>query len=190
MSLQDGKHTSFCEKWRPLGHLGKNMIIMVKHTLNDVIYAPLYIHSFQLLLPHYLAEAVKFNGIDPDDLISTADKLRYYRYKKALLQREVANYAGIDRSTYINYEAGLDYYPPDKLVKIAELFEMDIADLLDEYNTFIRNGQGWQIKTLRLQMKLTQKEFGERFSIHATTVKEWEHDNIRISKKQYVRLFK
>ncbi|NLT15680.1 MAG: helix-turn-helix domain-containing protein [Clostridiales bacterium] len=162
---------------------------MVKHALKEVLYAPLYIHSFQLLLPHRMDEAAKFNGLDPDRLVSTADKLRYYRYKKALLQREVADYAGIDRSTYIKYEAGLDYYPPDKLGKIAELLGVDIADLLDKYNAFIRNGQGPQIRALRRQMRLTQKEFGKRFGIHETTVREWEHENIRISKKQYIKLF-
>lgn len=163
---------------------------MVRHTLEGITYAPLYIHSFQLLLPHHLAEAEKFNGIVPDKLTSTADKLRYFRYKKALLQRDVADYAGLDRSTYIRYESGMDFYPQDKLSKIAELLEVDIDGLLDEYNTFIRDGQDQQIRAMRKQMKLTQKEFGKRFGVHAGTVKRWENESIRISKKLYCRIFK
>ena len=170
--------------------MGKNVVIMVRHTPEGVIYAPLYIHSFQLLLPHHLAEAEKFNGIVPDKLTLTSDKLRYFRYKKALLQHEVANYAGVDRSTYIRYESGMDFYPPDKLSKITELLEVDITDLFDEYNTFIRNGQGQQIRAIRKQMKLTQKEFGKRFGAHAGTVKRWENESIRISKKLYCKIFK
>ena len=34
---------------------------MVLHTPTGVIYAPLYIHSFQLVQPHTLVEAEKFN---------------------------------------------------------------------------------------------------------------------------------
>ena len=34
---------------------------MVLHTPMGVIYAPLYIHSFQLVRPHTLVEAEKFN---------------------------------------------------------------------------------------------------------------------------------
>lgn len=75
---------------------------MVRHTPEGVTYAPLYIHSFQLLLPHHQAESEKFNGIDPNKLTFTADKLRYFRYKKALIQREVADYERLDRSTYIS----------------------------------------------------------------------------------------
>ena len=166
------------------------MIIMVKHTPEGVAYAPLYIHHFQLILPHYLAEGEKFNAIGPDKLISTADKLRYYRYKKALFQREVADYAGLDRSTYIRYENGMDYYPPDKLAKIAELLEVDVSELLDDYNAFLRDDQGWQIKSLRRSMKLTQKEFGKRFGAHAGTVKRWENGKARILKRTYQKMFK
>jgi transcriptional regulator with XRE-family HTH domain len=53
-------------------------------------------------------------------LDTTADKLRYYRNMKGLLQREIADHAGIDRSTYIKYESrahGL--YDFDVLAKIA-----------------------------------------------------------------------
>ncbi|NJD01571.1 MAG: helix-turn-helix domain-containing protein [Ruminiclostridium sp.] len=162
---------------------------MVRHTPEGVTYAPLYIHSFQLLLPHHQAEAEKFNSIDPDKIASTGDKLRYFRYKKALFQREVADYAGLDRSTYIRFESGMDFYPPDKLYKIAELLEVDISDLLDGYNTFIHNGQGQQIRAIRKRMKLTQKEFGKRFGAHAGKVKRWEKGKARIFRSTWIKLF-
>jgi transcriptional regulator with XRE-family HTH domain len=155
---------------------------MVRHSIESVFNAPLYIHRFQLLLPHHQVEAEKFICIDPDKLINTSDKLRYYRHKKALLQREVADYVGIDRSTYIHYENDSDYYQPDKLVKIAELLEVDISNLLDDYNAFLYQGQGLQIRDLRKTMKLTQREFGKRFGAHAGTVKRWESDKIHIFK--------
>ena len=136
-----------------------------------------------------MAEGEKFNAVEPDKLTSTADKLRYFRYKKALLQREVADYAGLDRSTYIRYENGMDYYPPDKLAKIAGLLEVDVSELLDDYNAFLRDGQGQQIKSLRKRMKLTQKEFGKRYGVQAGTVKRWENGKARIFKSTWCKIF-
>jgi len=112
---------------------------MVRYDNGALRYAPLFIHSFNLFTPHKLVDAEKFNITysDPSQLISTADKLRYYRYKKALLQRDIADYAGIDRSTYNSYEHdGRDYYPLQTMQKIAEILEVDIMDLLDDYNMF------------------------------------------------------
>ena len=44
----------------------------------------------------------------------------------------MADFAGIDRSTYSSYEEdGRDYYPIDK---IAELFSVPVTELLDEFN--------------------------------------------------------
>ena len=190
IGLQDGSQVTFSEKWNLFRHLSENMLLMVRHISQEIIYAPLYIHSFQLFMPRTLVEAEKFNITysDPDKLTTTSDKLRYYRYKKALLQRDVADYAEIDRSTYIHYENGMDYYPPDKLSKITDLLEIDMTDLLDDYNAFI-NGQGQQIRALRKKMKLTQKDFGECFGVHAGTVKKWENEKVRITKSTYNKLF-
>ena len=67
--------------------------------------------------------------------------------KKGLRQRDAADYAGIDRSTYIHYEeAGRDFYPKEHMEKLAELFEVPLEDLLDDYNLFLLRGQGRRSK--------------------------------------------
>ncbi|MDE6280467.1 MAG: helix-turn-helix transcriptional regulator [Oscillospiraceae bacterium] len=122
---------------------------MVLHTNEAVRYAPLYIHSFQLVQPHTLVEAEKFNihYSDPSQIHNTPDKLRWYRYKHGLRQRDVAEYAGIERSTYSSYEEnGRDHYPIGTMRKIAELFSIPVTELLDEFNLFLYHGQGQRIK--------------------------------------------
>ena len=53
---------------------------------------------------------------------------------KGLRQRDAADYAGINRSTYIHYEeAGRDFYPKEHMEKLAELFEVPLENLLDDY---------------------------------------------------------
>ena len=98
-------------------------------------------------------DAEKFNlqFSDFSEITETADKLRWLRYQNGLRQRDVADYAGIDRSTYVHYEEyGKDLYPLEHMEKIAQLFEVPVDMLLDDYNLFLRNGQGEQIKACLL----------------------------------------
>ena len=75
-----------------------------------------------MVLPHKFQDAEKFNlqFSDFSEITETADKLRWLRYQKGLRQRDVADYAGIYRSTYIHYEEyGKDFYSPKHMEKIA-----------------------------------------------------------------------
>lgn len=158
---------------------------------NHKIISPLYVHRLSFRVPR-LTEAERFLRLhhDTGTLKTTADKLRYYRYKKSLCQREVADYAGIERNTYINYEyAERDFYPPEKLIKLAECLEVDVYDLCDEYNRFLIDGQGRQIRELRKSRGLTQYEFAKLFNVTTSTVKRWESERITISKSTWQKLF-
>ena len=182
----------FEEKWRIFGNIGNFMYVMVRHSNGVVGYAPLYRHSFQFLQPHFLADAEKFNidCLNPNQLETTADKLRYYRYKKGLLQKDVAEYAGIERTTYTAYEANeRDYYPVDVLGCIAEILAVDITELLDDYNAFLYHGQAGQIRDLRKRLKLTQKAFAQRLGVNTVTFKRWERGKVRMTKKTWEKMF-
>lgn len=166
---------------------------MTCHYLGGVKYAPLYIHSFQLLQPRKLLEAERFNikYTGPSEIATVSDKLRYYRHKKALRQRDVAEKTGIHIAAYCGYEQEDRKipYPLDKLSKIAVLFGVEITDLLDRYNLFLYSGQGRQIRALRQNLGLTKKEFGKLYGFHVHTVNQWENDNIQILKSTWVKLF-
>ncbi len=166
-------------------------MLMSRHTTETVTYAPLYIHSFRLVQPHTLVEAEKFNirYTDPSQISSTADKLRWYRYRNGLLQRDVADHASIDRSTYSSYEEiGRDYYPIEKMKKIAELFSVPVTELLDDFNLFLYNGQGRQIKEIRKHRNMTQAEFARRLGVPLGTLKAWEQDRVQIFKSTWEKL--
>ena len=177
--------------WRVWRRISENMWLMAKRSKDGYTFAPLYILNFCFLRPHKLTEAEKFNiqYPDPSKIPTVADRLRYYRYKKSLRQRDVADYAGINKSTYIHYEnPEHDCYPLDKLSRIAELLEVDITDLLDEYNQFLYEGQGWQIRKIRKSMGMTQNEFGRLMGVHGGTVKSWEASRVQIQRGTYERL--
>lgn len=142
--------------------------------------------------PHFLADSEKFNITypDPSQLTTVADKLRYHRYKNGLLQRDVADYAGIERTSYSSYEEDVrDYYPLGVLARIAELFEVDITDLLDGYNAFLYRGQVEQLKAFRKRMNLTQASLAARYGVNTPNVKRWEQNKIRMTKRMWEQIF-
>ena len=166
---------------------------MVRSLSGNIQFAPLLILHFSLLMPTTFVEAEKFNLSypDPSCITSTADKLRWYRYKKALFQREVADYAGMDRATYGSYEeADREYYPIEKMNRIAKLLEVPVTELLDEYNLFLYHNQGMQIKAKRKSLHMTQKEYAKYLGVLLEMFKKWEQNRVRISKSRWERYFK
>lgn len=166
---------------------------MVRSLSGNIQFAPLLILHFPLLMPTTFVEAEKFNLSYPDTsyITSIADKLRWYRYKKALFQREVADYAGMDRATYGSYEkADREYYPIEKMNRIAKLLEVPVTELLDEYNLFLYQNQGMQIKAKRKSLHMTQKEYAKYLGVVLGMLKKWEQNRVRISKSSWERYFK
>lgn len=95
----------------------------------------------------------------------------------------------VDRTTYSRYEENvLEAYPLDKLSKAAELFGIHVTAMLDEYNLFLYQGQGLQIKRLRKSMKLTQSQFAKYISVPLGTLKKWEQERACIQKKTFEKL--
>ncbi|MBQ3014895.1 MAG: helix-turn-helix transcriptional regulator [Clostridia bacterium] len=166
---------------------------MVQNISGEVKFSPLFIHSFQLLAPHHLLESEKFNirFSDPSQITEIADKLRWYRYRKALLQREIAELIGIDRSTYIRYEEyGHDYYPIEHMKKLADLYGVPVTELLDEFNLFLYNDQGKQIREIRNRLGLSRKEYAKIIGVHPGSLKKWELNTVRIFKSTWERYFR
>lgn len=188
-----GKHEPFGAKWSMFCRLKVHSYVLAANVAGTLKVAPLQILRFPVILPHKLLDAERFNlqYLDLSDITEIADKLRWYRYQKGLRQRDVADYIGIDRSTYIHYEeAGRDYYPQDHMKKLAELFEVPMEDLLDEYNLFLLRGQSKQIKALRMQRDLTQKAYAQELGVPLQKYKRWETGAVQIFKSTWERYFK
>ncbi len=126
--------------------------------------------------------------IIPEALITTADKLRYYRHVHGLEQQEVAVYVGLYRGTYAGYEApGVrDYCPLDKLSALAKLFDVPLEYL----NAFLYKGQGQQVQMLRERMGLSRREFADKFGVWITTVRDWETNSVRMTKQTWEKIFR
>ena len=72
-------------------------------------------------------------------------QLKTLRKQKGLLQKDVASFLGIDRTTYVKYETGVSEPDNKTLIKLAELFSVSVDYLLGRdtlenpipYNSFI-----------------------------------------------------
>ena len=120
-----------------------------------------------------------------------ADKLRWYRYRHALLQSEVADRIGIDQKTYMRYEEyGRDYFPIEHMQKLAGMYVVPIESLLDDYNLFLYHDQGRQIRERRLSQKLTQKAYAANLGVSLDKLKKWEENRVRMFKSTWEKYFR
>ena len=123
-----------------------------------------------------------------EDIPTTAEKLRWLRCQRNLFQIEVADYAGLERSTYIGYEEGTrDSYPLDKLALIAELFQVPVDDLLDEYNRFLAR-QEEEVRAIRRASGLSQEGFAGMLGVSESAVQRWESEKARMTKGMWERV--
>ena len=186
-------HEPFGAKWSMFCRLKVRSYVLAANVAGTLKVAPLQILKFPVVLPHKFLDAEKFNlrFSDASEITEIADKLRWYRYQKGLRQRDAADYAGIDRSTYIHYEeAGRDFYPKEHMEKLAELFEVPLEDLLDDYNLFLLRGQGAQIKALRQRLGLTQKAYATQLGVPLQKLKRWEQGTVQIFKSTWEKYFR
>ena len=186
-------HEPFGAKWSMFCRLKVRSYVLAANVAGTLKVAPLQILKFPVVFPHKFLDAEKFNlrFSDASEITEIADKLRWYRYQKGLRQRDAADYAGIDRSTYIHYEeAGRDFYPKEHMEKLAELFEVPLEDLLDDHNLFLLRGQGAQIKAIRQRLGLTQKAYATQLGVSLGNLKHWEQNRKQIFKSTWEKYFK
>lgn len=191
MNSKEVKQEPFLNPWKIHRKINKNFYVLYRFMKDKVIYVPLYIHSFRFLANRHLTKAQMYlyENPNPEKFTTVSDKLKWYRYQNGFLQSQVAKAIGVDRTTYSRYEENvIDIYPLDKLSKVAELFKIDITSLLDDYNLFLYNGQGQQIKKLRKSLKLTQSEFAKYIDTSLGTLKKWEQNRVNIQKKTFKKL--
>ena len=168
--------------------MSEQFFVMYRQQNGSIVFAPLYIHSFSFIIPKNRANICKFREKYPNsELIDhTGIKIRYYRYQKDLHQKDLADYVGFTRSTMVYYERPeREYYEIDILKKFAEILEVELEDLLDEYNLFLYQGQAVRLKSFRKENNLTQKQLAKLLGADLTKIKGWEQNRVRMSKATY-----
>ena len=98
-------------------------------------------------------------------------------------------YLEIDRATYSEYEENIrDFYPAKHLEKLSQLYNIQVTDLMDDYNRFLYDGQSKRLKEIRKQQQLTQSGLAKLLNMKVTTIKNWERGSVRMYKSSWKRL--
>ena len=155
-------------------------------------YAPLYIHTFRLIAPHWSQKALQSGGQyrSYNEIPCGPKRLRWCREQKGLLQRQVAESVGLSRQQYMDLENGTASHCPNEIAdKLATLFGVPVFDLLDDYNRFLYEGQGKLIQEYRTRLGLGESAFAKEYHIPARSLSAWELEQKRISRASWERYF-
>ena len=150
------------------------------------------IRSFPLLQPHFQVEAEQLNlqYPDPAEITAAADKLRWYRHRKALLQRGEVGFLRVPEEKAGKGKLIFGITEPDKLEKIAQILEVDMMELMDEYNLFLYHNQGRQIRAKREALGMTVVQYAKHLGVQDGKLRRWESNQVQISKATWERYFK
>ena len=61
---------------------------------------------------------------------NVAENIKFYRKQESMTQEAVANYLNLERSTIAKYESGENEPPIQILIKLADLFDISIDELV------------------------------------------------------------
>lgn len=190
METFDNEKVPFTREWNIYSKIDEKLYILYRNKGSGIIYSPMYIHSFNFILGNDYKECEKYNLTitNPFELNNISDKIRYFRLRESLYQEDVAKAIGIDRTTYISYENGLRVYPIDVMTKLSNIYEVDLNDLLDDYHRFIYFNQGQNIKRIRKDLGLNQKELADSLGVSLIVIKRAEQEKVRFLEKNYIKL--
>ncbi len=190
METDVNEKVPFTREWNVLNKVSNNLYTVYRKIKEKTIYSLLYVHSFSFIIGNDYKECEKYNLTitNPNELENMNDKIRYLRLRKSMYQKDVAEYIGIDRATYSTYENGIGVYPKDVMMKLSEMYKIDLDVLLDDYHRFIYYNQGQNIRRIRQDLGLNQEELAESLGVSLIVVKKAEQEKVRFLKKNYIKL--
>lgn len=117
-----------------------------------------------------------------------AAMLKYYRQRKCLTTRQLAESVGIVPTTVLMYERGQFPIPYQTSVAMAEFLEIDRNLLFDEFAQFIDYPYSDRLREVRKAHKLNQATFAEKAGISLSIYSKWEGGSRQPSRKKYQQL--
>ena len=114
-----------------------------------------------------------------------AAMLKYYRQRKCLTTRQLAESVGIVPTTVLMYERGQFPIPYQTAVAMAEFLEIDRNLLFDEFAQFIDYPYSDRLREVRKAHKLNQATFAEKAGISLSIYSKWEGGSRQPSRKKY-----
>lgn len=117
-----------------------------------------------------------------------AAMLRYYRHRKGLTTRQLAENVGIVPATVLMYEHEQFPIPHQTAVAIANILKIDKNLLFDEFARFMDYPYSDRLREVRKAHGLNQADFSEKAKISYGIYAKWETAVRQPSRKMYEQL--
>ena len=117
-----------------------------------------------------------------------AAMLKYYRQRKCLTTRQLAESVGVVPATVLMYERGQFPIPYQTAVAMAEVLEIDRNLLFDEFAQFMDYPYSDRLREVRIANKLNQATFAEKAGISLSIYSKWEGGSRQPSRKMFRQL--
>ena len=117
-----------------------------------------------------------------------AAMLKYYRQRKGLTTRQLAESIGVVPATVLMYERERFPIPYQTAVAMAEVLEIDRNLLFDEFAQFMDYPYNDKLREVRKTYGLNQATFAEKAGISLSIYSKWEGGSRQPSRKMYQQL--
>ena len=123
----------------------------------------------------------------PNELTPAA-MLRYYRQRKGLTTRQLAESVGIVPATLLMYEREKFPIPYQTAVAFADILEIDRNLLFDDFARFMDYPYSDRLREVRKAYGLNQTDFAKKANICYSIYAKWETAVRQPSRKMYEQL--
>ena len=114
--------------------------------------------------------------------------MRYYRIRRDLTTRQLADKLHIVPATVCGYEQSKFPLPYDIAVAVSELLHIPASLIFDEYCSFIGFPYSERLNKIRESYNLSQAEFANKANIALSIYAKWESGYRCPSRKMYLAL--
>lgn len=118
-----------------------------------------------------------------------SDNLKYYRQRKQMTSRQLAEKLDIAPVTVVMYENGKHPIPYNVAIKLSNALEIESSLLYDDFSRFLATPYTEALKSVRTALGLSQKAFAERIGIVPSYYYKIEEGNRRPSRKVYQKIY-
>lgn len=117
-----------------------------------------------------------------------AAMLRYYRVRKGLTTRQLAESVGIVPATLLMYENEKFPIPPQTATNLANILKIEPSLLFDEFARFIVAPYSERLQSIRKTYGVSQKSFATNAGINFCIYAKWECGTRSPSRKMYQQM--
>lgn len=116
------------------------------------------------------------------------DNLRYYRLRKRLTTRQLAEQIDVVPATILMFEQNKHPIPYDVANELSKALEVDASILYDDFADFLAAPYSEALKSIRLALGMSQKAFAEHIGVIPSYYYKLESGHRRPSRKVYQRM--